>query len=375
MNKYEVSEIKKNFRSECGFFTLNRIIVDIVNGDGEIKHTINKSGALLDSREEHMYYTILKTILSTKLGKNFIQYDFPKEALGKGHAQSVLYNALTTGFNSDAELNKFVQNIIDGYGNDAPFAIVAANCTYVVRRRDKLGIVKDVEDEEYNFIITALCPVISVDSGFSYNNQTGEFSTECDPKLYIQQKPTDGFLFPAFDDRSPNYGSVMYYCRKSSEADVAVVDNILECNFIRTADQDKEIFNHLLQSTFGEKANYIFMYQLNNLLCNIAEDHKSETNPYIISIGELYDVLNQLGAESKEIDVFGVLYQQFVGEHGFNLANLIESQIKLKTSEYTISFSKSVGDLVSTVVTDGAKSIKLMTSDDKIDINGTDVKI
>ena len=375
MNKYEVGEIKKAFSSTNGFFTLNRLFVNIISGDGEIRYTINKSGALLDTREEDMYYGILKSMLSTKVGKNLIQYDFNKEAYNKGHAYDVLHNVVETGFNSDVENKKFIQNIIDNYASDVPYAVVAAHCTYTIRHRDKLGILPDQEDEEYKFVISALCPVVSVDSGFSYNNQTGEFSTESDPKLYIQSKPTDGFLYPAFDDRSPNVNSVMYYCKKSSEAKTSIISDVLECPFVYTADQEKEMFQYIIQHTFGEKANYMYMYLINNALWDVVEQHKMDTRLYDMAIGDFYDILNTVDISADELKVFDYLYQQYIGDNRLKVDNLVENTIKLKTSEYTISFSKSVGDKVSTMVHDGARAIKLSTEDAEFEVNGTTVHV
>lgn len=375
MNKHEVNEIKKAFTPTNGYFTLNKMYVNIVDGEGEIKHTICKSGALLDNREEDMYYTILKAILSTKVGKNLIQYDFNKEAYNKGHAQEVLYNVVETGFNDDGVNKKFLQNIINGYQSDCPYAIVAAHCTYTIRHKDKLGIITDREDEEYKFIVTAICPVVAVDSGFSYNNQTGEFSTENDPKLYIQSKPTDGFLYPAFDNRSADVNSVMYYCKKSADANVSIISDVLECPFIYTADQEKELFQYVLQHTYGEKVNYMHLYLINNALWNIVDAHNYDTRLYDMAIGDFYNVLNVVDTTDDERKVFDTLYKQYIGENRLKVNNLVENTIKLKTSEYTISFSKSVGDKVSTMIKDGARAINLSTEDAEVEVNGTAVHV
>jgi hypothetical protein len=371
MNKLEVSEIKKIFDHGNGYFTLNKLCVAIIS-ETEIKHSFTKSGALLEAREVDMYYKILKAVINKKVGRNLIQYDFPKEAYGLGHAQNVLYNVNSSKFNTDVDTEAFLDMIVNNYTVEAPYAVVSAQCTYNVRRK---GEVLDDADNEYNFLVTAICPVVQVDSGFSYNNITGEFSTEGDPKLYIQQKPTDGFIFPTFDNREPNINSVMYYCKKSAEADVAIVEDVLECNFKCSADQEKDYFNYILQSTFGDKVNYQFMYALNEKLTEIAENHKGDTRLYTVDEDKLSDILSGLGADEAEISTFGTVYQKIYGDNIFTLNNLIESNIKLKTSEYTISFSKAVGDLVSTTVIDGARAIRLKTTDSKMEVNEAEVNI
>lgn len=375
MNKYEVSEIKKAFSVDNGFFTLNRLFINIVDGEGNIKHTINKAGALLDNREENMYFSILKTVLSTKVGKNFTQYDFPKQAYNKGHIQGILWNVKESGFNSDADNKAFINNIVNAYSSAIPYAVVSAHCTYTVRHKDKSGEADSMAEEDFKFILTAICPVLSVDSGFSYDYATGEFSTESDPKLYIQPKPTDGFMYPAFDNRSADVNSVMYYCKKSSYADISIISDVLECDFIRTAEQEKETFQYVIHNALKEKATYEFMYALNEKLCAIAENYYRDTRLYRISLDEISDVISYIGIDDDTVDVFRTLYQQFVGEHDLTLNNLIENKLKLTTSEYTISFSKSMGDKVSTVVTDGARTIKLKTDDAEFEVNGTIVHV
>jgi hypothetical protein len=209
-----------------------------------------------------------------------------------------------------------------------------------------------------------------VDSGFSFNNETKEFSTECDRKLYINAKPIHGFMYPAFDNRGANVSSVMYYCKKSSEPDVSIIDNFLECNFVYSADQEKETFIYLIQQAFGEKANYTLMYALNDKLCEMASVYNRDTRLHKMYQEDFKAALYDIGASEDEVTAFSSLYQTYVGDNGLILNNLIESQIKLKTSEYTISFSKSVGDLVSTTVIDGARAIKLRTGDSTVEVNG-----
>jgi hypothetical protein len=374
MNKYEVSEIKKAFNSGNGYFTLNQVAVCIVQ-DSDIKHSIVKSGALLNSREESMYYSILRSVLNTKVGKNFIQYEFMDQAYESGHAQPKLYAVVNEGLKSTNEFHDFMHNIILGYSSDAPYAIVCAQCTYVVRHKDKSGLNNLLNTDDFNFIVTAICPVISVDSGFSYNYATGEFSTESDNKLYIQPKPTDGFMYPAFDNRSADVNSVMYYCKKSADADISIISDVLECNFIRTADQEKEIFQYVIHTALGDSANYAFMYVLNERLCELADSHSHDTRLYCISMDELTDILTYIGVSDDLVSTFKVLYQKYVGEYHLTLNNLIEAKMKLKTSEYTISFSKSMGDKVSTVVTEGVRTIKLKTDDQQMEVNGTEVSI
>jgi cell fate regulator YaaT (PSP1 superfamily) len=86
-------------------------------------------------------------------------------------------------------------------------------------------------------------------------------------------------------------------------------------------------------------------------------------------------ILEEINASAEEIKAFDTLYAQYIGENKLTLDNLVENKIKIKTSEYTISLSKSVGNLVSTVVVDGSRTIKLKTEDQQMEVNGAEVSI
>ena len=55
MNRKEINEIKKNFKQESGFFTLNKILLTIVNANHEVEMQSVSSPLLLSERAERMY--------------------------------------------------------------------------------------------------------------------------------------------------------------------------------------------------------------------------------------------------------------------------------------------------------------------------------
>lgn len=373
MNRKEVAEIKKNCKSDCYRFTLNRVVVCIVDAEGNIKYTDNKSGALLDSREEDMYFTIIRSVLNTKVGKNFLQYDI--DTTESADTFNILRAARDTNLNSDQAVHDYLSNIITGYGADSPYAIVTAHCTYNVRKKNKNDEIDEFDQDEFNYLITAICPVISVDAGFSFNYQTGEYSTECDARLYMQPKPTQGFMYPAFDNRSANISSVMYYCKKAEDADVSFIEYVLGGCCSMFAEAEKQWFQYIIQEIFKEKANYTFMYTLNELLCEAAGQYEDDTYLHKADLNEFLDILEPMFDNDEEKNKFKSLYTMCVGESKLTLSNLIDTKFTIKAAEYTISFSKNAGNKVSTIISDGARSIQLKVEEPKIEMNGTSVNL
>lgn len=371
MNKKEVSEIKKNFKEDSGFFTLNKIILTMVNMEGDIIFTKRPTIFSMTERELDMYYKILKNVLSTKVGKNLIQYHFKADDDGK-KANSTLFAVLTSKFNDDYALADYTNHIVDSMNYTGPYAIITAHSTYTVRHKRKDDTDSD-NTEEYNFLVAAVCPAHIVDSGFSYDNATGEFSTESDPKLYISHEPTDGFIYPTFDNRSPNVSSVMYYCKNPKNMNDSIVEYTLGCKFTMSPITETDTFNYLISQTFSEDLNYTDIYTINDLLIDYYDDLKADTLPVKVGVKELSAILYNAGATEEDRDKFCALYKMVCDGAEFDITNLISSRIKLKTSEYTVSLKSGNGDKVSTLVSDSAKSIKLSTEDALLEVNSVPI--
>ena len=145
MNKKEVSEIRKNFKEDSGFFTLNKILLTMVNMDGEEIFTKNQNIFTINDREQEMYYTILRNVLNTSVGKKLIQYDFDYNRGGE-EAQHTLYNVVASKAQDAVSVETYVERILGTTVYPGPYALVTAHCTYTVRRKNK----KDDIDEANN---------------------------------------------------------------------------------------------------------------------------------------------------------------------------------------------------------------------------------
>lgn len=69
-----------------------------------------------------------------------------------------------------------------------------AHCTYSVLKKNKMDEFEDEADTDYNFIVTALCPVNLRIDGLVYDEQDNSIAKKesCDR---IVELPSDGFCF------------------------------------------------------------------------------------------------------------------------------------------------------------------------------------
>ena len=71
----------------------------------------------------------------------------------------------------------------------------------------------DASDEVYEYLLMSLCPVSLSKAGLSYNAESNCIQDRI--RDWIVDMPDKGFLFPAFNDRSTDLHSMLYYTKKS----------------------------------------------------------------------------------------------------------------------------------------------------------------
>ena len=374
MNKKEVSEIKRVVKIDNPYCVLNKLFITMINADGDYVFAMNPSVHTLTEREQNMYYDIFRNMLSTNVGKKFIQYNFEKEAFESDGAQNIMLTNIQQGFNNVDVRTAFLDKIVNNLRYTGPYAIVTGYFTYTVRHKNKADEENKYSEEEFKFMLTAICPAQIVDSGFSYNYATMEFSTESDPKLYINSKPTDGFMFPAFDNRSSDLSSVMYYSRSPKTFNDSIILDVLQAKFELSPIAQTEVFQKLLQDTFGKRLDYQLLYLINNYIQEYVENFTGDTKPTFLGVGELTSILHDLFDEGEE-EKFEALYKAYCDKIEFDSVNLIAKKMKLQTSEYALSFNCTYGSKVTAKVVDSMRAIQLTTEDNLLDVNGVFVSM
>lgn len=377
MNKKEISEIKKNFSEDNPFLTMNRAVVTVIDADSNIRAQQYFSPVTMSGRESTILWETLRKIISTKLNKNLIQHYFTDDAYTDG-THELLMNLKEYAFDYDKHVDAFIKHNIDTYPMDVPYALIIAPCTYAIPHKTKADEVDENSSTEvFNFVVVAKCPVTISGTGFMFDNHTDSFSTEADERLYISHDPADGFIFPAFDNRSANVNSLMYYTKSG---DISFwVDDALGCTPLRSYKTEKSLFHTLLKSLFGEDLTYNLIYAINESVSEYLELNRYESDPVMVGVEELEEIFGAV-VDPEILEKLPALYTKIIGNDEvmvgkLHASNLVENSIKLKANGCTITVGKSHGDLLGTSVLEGAKSINYKLADPVITINDVSVNL
>lgn len=384
MNKREVSEIRRKFFTESDTLVMNRVLTVVVNPNHDtqkVRYQNVISGISITEYEQAVYYDTLKKVLSTKIGKKLIEYDFPSSAYEKAGSQNIMYNVTQSAFLNADDTEAFINQIASNLKKEAPYAIIAAHCTYTVFKKNKADEEDKYSTEEYRFIITAICPIEPGDGALAYNFSKDEFINSADTKLFINRIPSDGFLFPAFNDRSSDINSVMYYTKSPKEPNISIIENVLGCSFTLSPEQESAYYKKLMEIIAGDDLSYELILAMENEIQMFIDDNSKSTEIPVINKQSLYSMVNkvfhQLGIDTTGLELFDATYYRLIGENvSLTATNLIDSKLLIEVEGASLNVKDAAVCYVEPVSIDGSLTTRIVinVTEPTFSINGMSVK-
>ena len=371
MNKKEISEIKKNFSDDCGFFTVNRVVTAFVDSEKNIKCKTNKLYNTIEQDESELIMINLKKVLSGTIGKNLLEYQFPKDAYLEGGAQTFFYEVLQSKFIDDEVTDKFLNEIVEKMEYVSTYTIFSAHCTYSVLNKNKNDDFEEEADHDYNFIITAICPVNLRIDGLIYNEENNSIAKK-ESSDRIVELPSDGFLFPLFSDRTADVNGVLYYTKNAKKPNTSIVDELLGCEFVMSCDSEKETFQAILNNVVGDELDYDVITTVNEKIQEIVDQNAHETEIPTIDNNKLSSILWEAGVSQDKLEVLPKVYENAMGEKTLTAMNLVEKKTVVSVPSITVNIGKDAVDKVKTQIIDGKKCLVIALDDPEIKINGMD---
>lgn len=371
MNKKEVLEIRKQFTPEnCA---ITRIAGCYVNHDKEKK--MEKTEAFLSLPEEQAfkYFDIFKKTLSGNVGKNLLNLGYAIDAARNGdpdgEAHWMLMELRKIKLTDSNLLDAFYDKIIESYDCAENYYIVLIHAAYDVPGKTSDGVeMEDASDEVYDFILCSICPVKLSKAGLSFNGESVEERT----RDWVVDMPDKGFLFPAFNDRSTDIHSLLYYTKKSAEVQEHLVRDVLGIDVVASADEQKDVFARFLKDTLGENPDFDMVKDIYDGINVAMIEHEYDVEPYKIDKNSLRKILENCGA--VEGDTFDEAYRENIGNMEIMASNICDSKnisIQLADGKMTIA-TESIGDVTTTEI-NGRKYIAVPA--EYVEVNGIMAKV
>ena len=302
MRKKDILELKKRFKKDHCTFT--KMCGCYVNGEKNVLLKFRETFLNLEEDDYFKFLEIAKKVLSGTIGNNILELNFELNEEHINEKQLSFMKLKNSGLKDDALLDEFYNSIIENYDYTGNFLILLFHDAYDVITKTKDNAKLDESEEVYEYILCAICPVELSKAGLRYFEE--ENSIKSRTRDWVVEAPSNGFVFPAFINRSTDVNSVMYYTKNAKDTHPELMENVLGCPSKQTNTEQKEAFNDIVRDALGpdeKKADHFFM-EIQESLNNKIEEHNSiyeDTDEPIVLTNDVVQEILALSGVPDEI--------------------------------------------------------------------------
>lgn len=371
MNKKEVLEIRKQFTPEnC---SITRICGCYVDHEKEKKAELKKAFLSMPEEEAFKYFDIFRQTLSGTIGKNLLNMEFPLEQEKPGGTQEFLLSLRNSKLKDDMLVEEFYDKVIANYVYPENYYIILIHAVYDIPGKSSDNTeMFDASDEVYEHIMCSICPVNLSKAGLSYKSETNDIGDRI--RDWIVEAPAKGFLFPAYQDRSPDIHNVLYYSKKPEELQPEFIANVLGSFVPLTAQDQKETFQAMISETLGDECGYDVVRNIHDNLNELIEEHKETPDPLELSRPDVKRLFEKSGVPEERLESFDEEYKELVGDQkGLLASNIVNTRtFQIETPDVIVKVNPERSDLVETKIIDGRKCL-VIAIDDHLEVNGVEI--
>ena len=301
MRKKDILELKKRFKKDHCTFT--KMCGCYVNGEKNILLKFRETFLNLEEDDYFKYLEIAKKVLSGTIENNILELNFELNEEHVNEKQLEFMKLKNSKLKDDLLIDDFYNSIINNYDYEGNFLILIFHDAYDIITKTKDNAKLDESEEVYEYILCAICPVELSKAGLRYFEE--ENSIKSRTRDWVVEAPSNGFVFPAFINRTTDVNSIMYYTKNAKDTHPELMENVLGCPSKQTNTEKKETFNDIIRDALGpdEKKSDHFFMEIQESLNNKIEEHNiihedSET-PIFLTDEVIQDILNESGVPDE----------------------------------------------------------------------------
>lgn len=297
MNKKEVLELKRRFKKEAATFT--RVCGCYVDGNHNKVCKFGNTFLNLEEDEFYKYLEIANKALSGTIGNNLLELKFPIEEEEVGGRQHILMALRASKLEDENLLDTFYDLVIDTYDHAGNYLIVLFHDAYDVMSRTSDNNNLDESEEVYEYLVCAICPVDLSKPGLGFLEEEHRIGPRV--RDWVVGAVDTAFLFPAFNDRSTDIHSTLFYTKNTKEPHSEFMANGLGCGIERTATEQKMAFHSIVRNVLGAEDEHTddvlldLQQNLSDMIDEYAETHDDDEDVFLLD----KEVVTKLLADSE----------------------------------------------------------------------------
>jgi hypothetical protein len=219
----------------------------------------------------------------------------------------------------------------------------------MTRTTDNINL--DESEEAFAYLICAICPVDLSKPGLGYREDEQRIGARV--RDWVVGAPDTAFLFPAFNDRSTDIHSTLFYTKNTKEPHSEFMTNGLGCGVERTATEQKMAFHSIVRNVLGpddEETDEILLdiqQNLSDMVNEYAETHDEDDDPFVLDRDVIDKVLSDSKIDESKAERIGKSVEEAFGEKLPVAEHVIDSKA-LAANEIRVekmALEDQVGDL------------------------------
>ena len=339
MNKKEIMELSRRLKKDACTFT--RMCGCYV--DAEKNKVVNFGQTFLNLEEEeyYKYLELAKKVFSGKVGNNLLTLDIPFEEESAGGKQQFLMGLRESRLKNDELLERFYDHIIETYSYAGNYLILVFHDAYDVPLKTTDNNKLDESEEVYEYLLCAICPVALSKAALGYRPDENRIG----PRIrdWVVGAPDTGFVFPAFNDRSADIHSLLFYTKDAAEPHTEFMEDGLGCGSKRTATEQKNLFSDIVKHAIGpneegvEEMLYDIQQKVNDYIEDTDDVFVDEETGLILNSDDLEKIMAKTSVPDDAKESIKQSYQENFGEQLPEASNLIDTkllEVKAKAKEH-----------------------------------------
>ena len=305
MIKSEINEIKSLFDSvsDQGIYRLTGCYV---NGEKQKVKTFSEHFYDIPEEEMHKYLEVFRKTLSGTPGKNLLDMSFVDQSEDESSmGKSLLKKMLRSKLEDNLALDTFYDMVIENYNYVGNYLILLIFQSYDVPGITTDGVeLDDASEEIYSYILCSICPMKLTKPGLGFDDDLGEIHTL--KQLFAVELPENGFLYPAFNDRSTDDTELLYFCKKADILQDALLEKVLGVPTTLPAKQQKEGFTEFVSDVLGDEADFETVLSIHENLKDTVHEIKAESagNAVFFDKDTMRGVFERSGVSEERLEQF-----------------------------------------------------------------------
>jgi hypothetical protein len=375
MNKKDITNIRKQFKLDNDLMKIREIFnVYVKKESGEIYHHVIQPFQLLEQEAQELFLANFKKVLTGYLDAKLFELKFRREV--EDSTQTILFEGLKSESTEDWEENmlKIVGRMFthSAYEFDTMVTFIRGEYLKPARKRNAESE-GGGNDEVYSneFILCSLNKTEQPKKALLFDYIEKEFKSNniLDPIINLAS-PLSGFLFPAFNDNSADVNHLLYCAAKVNQPDGTFIEEVLNCEEIITAVEDKDSFELVLKKVIGDEVDSQVIsnvYEEIDKMVQENEENEEDESP-TLDYRDIERILTVSGVENVDTAKVEHAFKAVVDDekHEFKASSLIPKNIKIETKVANVSVSPKDLKNVKYITYQGKRCLLLEIDEDVV---------